>query len=593
MEINEDIRLIVIDSFCGAGGVTEGFHRAEIDGVKVAKVIIGINHDAKAIESHAANHPDTIHFIEDFTTLDANKLLPIVLNAKIKYPNALVAFQMSAECQSHSKAKGGQPRNPDSRSLPEHVERYVEILPIDIILVENVVEFLDWGPLDENGKIIKERKGEFYRVWRDNLISMGYEYDYRTLNAANFGAYTSRLRYFGIFSKDDSLIQFPKPSHHKTGANGLQKWNAVRDVLELDIIGSSIFERDKPLCDATLKRIIAGIEKFVIGEKTNAFIQRYNGGNQSLHVVSLLRPSATLTTKDRFGLVKVKFLSKAYSGSPESKNIGIDNPAGTVTTVDHHQLITAYYGNGYNTALTEPAGTVTTKDRFALVTSKFIANYYSGGGQLTGLNEPNPTITTVPKQRVVSCQFMDQQFGQSKPSSIENPSGCITTNPKYNLVSAQWMMDTQYKNNAKSLSYPAPVVTADRHHFYLMSHQFNNQGMSIEQPCCTVIARQDKKPLYLMALNMGKNRIPQKDNDTYTMDKLKQLCNMIGIVDIFMRMLLIEELLRIQGFGDNYKLKGTKAEMKKFIGNAVECTQAQRNCEAIAIKIINQIRKTA
>ena len=161
MNGNEDIRLIVIDSFCGAGGVTEGFHRAEIEGSKVAKVIIGINHDAKAIESHAANHPDTIHFIEDFTTLDANKLLPIVMNAKQKYPNAKVLFWASAECTHHSKAKGGGPRNADSRSLPEHIQRYVDIIPVDIIYVENVVEFIDRGPLDEYGKIIKSRKAEY------------------------------------------------------------------------------------------------------------------------------------------------------------------------------------------------------------------------------------------------------------------------------------------------------------------------------------------------------------------------------------------------------------------------------------------------
>ena len=120
--INNNIKLIVIDSFCGAGGVTEGFHRAiDQNGNKVCKVIIGINHDEKAIASHAANHPDTIHFIEDFTTLDANRLLPIVAAARINYPNAKLLFWASAECTHHSKAKGGLPRDADSRSLPEHM----------------------------------------------------------------------------------------------------------------------------------------------------------------------------------------------------------------------------------------------------------------------------------------------------------------------------------------------------------------------------------------------------------------------------------------------------------------------------------------
>lgn len=153
-----NVLLIVIDSFCCAGGVTEGFHRAELNGHKVCKVVVGINHDRVAIESHAANHPDTVHFIEDFTTLDPHKLVGIIEAAKMSYPNAKVLFWASAEYTHHSKAKGGLPRDADSRSLPEHIERYVEILHPDIIGVENVVEFIDWGPIDENGKPIKEQK---------------------------------------------------------------------------------------------------------------------------------------------------------------------------------------------------------------------------------------------------------------------------------------------------------------------------------------------------------------------------------------------------------------------------------------------------
>lgn len=352
VELNNNIRLIVIDSFCGAGGVTEGFHRAvDEHGNKICKVIIGINHDEKAIESHAANHPDTIHFIEDFTTLDANRLLPIVESNRKRYPNAKVLFWASAECTHHSKAKGGLPRNADSRSLPEHIERYVKVINPDIIGVENVVEFLDWGPLDENGKPIKELKGIYYSAWRDNLIGLDYLYDFRTLNAADFGAYTSRVRYFGIFAKEANNIAFPVQTHSKNVVNGLLKWNAVKEVLNLDIEGDSIFDREKPLVDATLERIIAGIERFVVNKTEDVFVSRYS------------------------------------TVSPDH-------------TIDHHHILTAYYGNGYNTSVEDPAGTVTTKDRFALVTSK----------------------------------FMDQQYGMSKPAHINQPAGTLTANPKLNIV---------------------------------------------------------------------------------------------------------------------------------------------------------------
>ena len=622
-EIDPHIRLIVIDSFCGAGGVTEGFHRAEIDGHKIAKVIIGINHDAKAIKSHAKNHPDTVHFIEDFTTLDANKLVPIVKAARLRYPNAKLAFHASADCTHHSKAKGGMSRDADSRSLPEHIERYVRILHPDIVTVENVTEFIDWGPLeikvvfDKQGnalycplhfkkkkkktlsigpvwKPIKERKGEFYVEWRDELINLGYDYDYKVMNAADYGGYQSRIRYFGIFSQSSDHIAFPIPTHNKNGTNGLEKHLAVKDVLELDIEGESIFDREKPLVDATLLRIIAGLYKFVINGN-NDFMLKYNSMSQRKTYVppSVLDPCPTVSCQDRIAVVRAKFMSQAFSGKPKDKNYTLDRPSKTVTTRDHHQLITAYYGNGYSSPLTGPCGTVTTKDRWALITSKFIANSYSGGGQTGDLNEPCPTLMTIPKQNIVSVLFMDQQYGQSNPASVMRPCGAVTANPKYNLVHARWLMDTQFSNQGRSIDSPAPTITANRKHFYLMNPQFANKGSDINRPCFTLIARMDKMPPYLMTTVTGDVKIKIFDTDTEVMKRLKNLCNDHGIIDVMMRMLLIVELLRIQGFGDDYELVGTQTDMKRFIGNAVECNQAKVLAEAIAETINTNLVKQA
>jgi len=532
MQTNSNILLIVIDSFCGGGGTTTGFHRAHINGEKIAKVVIGINHDAMAIASHAANHPDTVHFVEDFTTLDPHRLVDIVAAAKLRYPNAKVLFWASAECTHHSKAKGGLPRDADSRSLPEHIERYVKVLNPDIIGVENVIEFIDWGPLNESGKPIKEQKGIYYTEWRDNLLKYGYMYDYHKLNAADYGAYTSRSRYFGLFAKDEVHIRFPEQTHSKTGADGFEKWKAVKDVLDLDIEGESIFNRHKPLVDATLERILNGVVRFVLGG-TNDFLIKWNSmqANGKYKAPSVNEPSPTVTTQNRLGLVKAKFMQVSYSGAPWRKNFALDRPAHTVTTVDHHQMITAYYGNGYNSDVCDPCGTVTTKDRFALVTSK----------------------------------FMDQQYGMSNPVSIDQPSSTLTSNPKLNLVTAQW----------------------------LLNPQFNNKGASIEKPCFTLIARMDKAPPYLIQTNFGYSKIRINEPDTETMIKLKNLCNEYGITDIFMRMLFIDELKRIMGFGDDYILKGTKAEQKKFIGNAVECTQSQVNAEAVAMSIYQSLLRQA
>ena len=573
MTTNPNIQLIVIDSFCGAGGVTEGFHRAEIDGNKACKVIIGINHDAMAIASHAENHPDTIHFVEDFTTLDPNRLVSIVEKAKIRYPNAKVLFWASAECTHHSKAKGGLPRDADSRSLPEHIERYVEVLDPDIIGVENVVEFIDWGPLDDKGKPIKEQKGIYYRQWRDNLLRHGYNYDYKRLNAADYGAYTSRIRYFGIFAKDKQHISFPVQTHSKNGDMFTEKWKAVKDVLDLEVEGDSIFSRSKPLVDATLLRIIAGIERFVIGNDSQDFMLKYNSMNQQrkYKAPSIDEPSPTVSCQDRIGVVKTKFMSQAFSGRPSDKNFPLERPAKTVTTVDHHQMVTACHGirkakfmTSYNYKdkprdYETPFPTLTCKDRFSMISA------YYGNGYNSSIEEPSGTITTKDRFALVTSKFIDQQYGMSKPVGVEQPAGTLTANPKLNVVSAQWLLDMQY----------------------------SNKGRSIDRPCFTLIARMDKLPPYLIETKQGAVEIAINDADTEVMKRLKTLCNQHGIIDIRMRMLLIEELLRIQGFGDNYKLKGTKAEMKKFIGNAVECNQAKVLAEAIAKTVMVESLKLA
>jgi len=596
MDINPNILLIVIDSFCGGGGTTTGFHRAKINGENIAKVVIGINHDATAIASHAANHPDTVHFVEDFTTLDPHRLVDIVEAAKLRYPNAKVLFHASAECTHHSKAKGGLSRDADSRSLPEHIERYVRVLHPDIIGVENVIEFIDWGPLkvkticnkkgeeiyckldykkDKKTKKIlsiepvwvpvNERKGEYYKAWRDDLIHHGYAYDYRKLNAADYGAYTSRSRYFGLFAKNDINIQFPVQTHSKSGTGGFEKWKAVKNVLQLDVEGESIFNRKKTLVDATLERILNGVVRFVLGG-TNDFLIKWNSmqANGKYKAPSVEEPSPTVTTQNRLGLVKASFIQVPSGGDPWFLNI--NRPSRTTTTVDHHQMITAYYGNGYNSDVSEPCGTVTTKDRFAMVTTKVQSLMtYNSPGLNSPISEPCGTVMTKDRFALITSKFIDEQYGNSRAVSIDKPCGALLTNPKQRLVSAQWLLNPQY----------------------------NNKGASIEKPCFTLIARMDKAPPYLLQSSFGYSKIRIDESDTETMIKLKNLCNEYGITDIFMRMLFIDELKRIMGFGDDYILKGTKAEQKKFIGNAVECTQSQVNAEAVAMSIYQMLLKQA
>lgn len=388
-------QLLYIDLFCGAGGTSTGVEHAMYEGNKCAEVIACVNHDPNAIASHAANHPNALHFTEDIRTLDLTELVAHTNSKRAANPNALVVLWASLECTNFSKAKGGQPRDADSRTLAEHLFRYIEALTPDYIYIENVEEFMCWGDLDENGKPVSRDKGRLYMRWVQTVCKYGYDFAYRLLNAANYGAYTSRTRFFGIFAKKNLPIVFPEPTHCKNGKrdmfSSLQSWKPVKEVLELSNEGKSIFERDKPLADKTLERIYAGLIKFVAGGK-EAFLIKYNSMNQSgkYTAPSIDEPCPTVATQNRLGVAKVQFLSKQFSGDPNGKNISINEPCGTITTIDHHavvstQFIDAYYGNGHEHSIELPSPTLTTVDRLSLITAdQFILNpqYSSSGGSI-------------------------------------------------------------------------------------------------------------------------------------------------------------------------------------------------------------------
>ena len=525
----EDIKFIVIDLFAGAGGVTTGIENAKIDGVKIAKVVAAVNHDAKAIKSHAHNHPDAIHFIEDIRLLNLNKLINVVNKARIQYPNAKLIIWASAECTNYSKAKGGQPRDADSRTLPEELYRYIDALQPDILQIENVVEFMSWGPLDENGRPVSRYAGRDYLKWVEVIKNKGYDYDFRILNAANFGAYTSRERFFGMFVKPEISIVWPNATHSKNSIGTLfeqyKKWKPVKEVLDFSVEGNSIFDREtninlrqqdrKPLVEATLKRIYAGLQKFVV----TPFTMQYNSGSDKSRVKSVEENIGTLTTQNSHAVIQ--------------------------------PFITQYYGRAKECSINAPASTLTTKDRLAIIKPIY---------------------------------FVDNQYGNGSVTSINQPIGSLTKNPKSKIVSVErFLMDTNFNNGCKSINDPAPVITANRKSHYLINPQFNNTGWSIERPCFTLIARMDKRPPSLVTTVNGHSNVLLKPSDSETTKLIKTFMKKNGIVDIKMRMLLIDEMKLIMGFPKDYYLAGSQADQKKFIGNAVHTIVPQRWYEAMAI----------
>lgn len=588
-----DIELFVIDLFCGAGGLSEGVELARLDGKQCAKVVCCVNHDKNAILSHNANIPDALHFIEDIRTLELTPIRTIADRLRELYPDSKIMLHASLECTNFSKAKGGQPRDADSRTLAEHLFRYIDVIDPDYIQIENVEEFMSWGDMDENGKPISMDKGRLYQKWVRNVKKYGYNFDHRILNAADYGAYTTRKRFFGIFAKKGLPIVFPQPTHasrsklypkgskilnrqlpiifeeyERQKANGaLEPWKAVKEVLDFSDEGGSIFGRKKELAEPTKSRLYNGLIKFVAGGK-EAFLVKWNSMNRSgkYQTPDIEAPSPTVSCQGRLGIARVNFLSKQFSGHPASKNVSVDEPAGAITCKDHHAFVTAYYGNGYNRSIESPAPTVTTKDRLSIV-SPFFMNQYSGGGQVSDVNNPCPAVTTTPKQNLITCK--------------------------------RWLMNTNFGNVGSSIDQPSQTITANRKWHYLVNPQYSSAGGDVNAPCFTLIARMDKMPPYLAEcttepapdipsfIRIEGNVVIYEiyDTDSPMTRKIKEFMAMYGIVDIKMRMLRIPELKRIMGFPEDYKLIGTQADQKKFIGNAVEVTQARRNTEALCRKL--------
>ena len=581
------IELFVIDLFCGAGGLSEGVEEARLNGNRCAKVVCCVNHDKNAILSHDANIPDALHFIEDIRTLELSPINTIVERIRELYPDSMIMLHASLECTNFSKAKGGQPRDADSRTLAEHLFRYIDVIDPDYIQIENVEEFMSWGDMDEKGKPISMDKGRLYQKWVRNVKKYGYNFEHRILNAADFGAYTTRKRFFGIFAKKSLPIVFPEPTHCKGGRQDmfsrLEKWKPVKDVLDFSDEGTTIF-REKPLAEKTLERIYAGLIKFVAGGK-DAFLSRYNTVRPQDTCKSVDEPCGVLTTENRFAKVQVSFLSKQFSGHPESKNVSVEEPAGAITCKDHHVFVSAYYGNGHNHSVDLPAPTVTTKDRMALIESRFMCSYnFKDTGK--DINQPCPTLLTKDRLSLVSPFFMNQYSGGGQVSDINSPCPAVTTTPKQNLVTYQpWIMNTAFSNVGSSIEEPSQTITANRKWHYLMNPQFNSAGGSVDSPCFTLIARMDKMPPYLVATESGQVAIEIYNNDSPMTVKIKEFMALYGIVDIKMRMLRIPELKRIMGFPEDYVLVGTQADQKKFIGNAVEVTQAKKNAEALCAKL--------
>ena len=388
---------LVVDNFAGGGGASTGIERAIGRPVDIA-----INHDPEAVAMHAANHPQTLHLCESVWDVNPREVTE-------GRPVGLAWF--SPDCKHFSKAKGGKPVEKKIRGLAWVAVRWAAVAKPRIIMLENVEEFVTWGPLGQDGRPCPRNKGREFKAFVNALVRQGYAVEWRELRAADFGAPTSRKRLFLIGRRDGQPIAWPEPTHTARPAKGssLKPWRTAAECIDWALACPSIFERDRPLAEATLRRVAAGIQRYVV-DAAHPFIVRigHTGHGDSGKVRSVDEPLSTVTSKAEHLLVSPTLVQTGY-GEREGQAPrvpGLDKPLGTIVAGGaKHALVAAFLAKHYTgvvgSDLRHPIGTVTSVDHHSLVAA-FLVKFYGSGGQWAGCDEPMHTLPTKDRMGLVT-----------------------------------------------------------------------------------------------------------------------------------------------------------------------------------------------
>lgn len=355
-------RPLIVDLFAGGGGVSTGIMRALGRDPDIA-----VNHDPIAVRVHALNHPGTVHFCESVYRVAPRDVVgdhPVWL------------LWASPDCTHHSKAKGGKPRARKLRGLAWVVCRWARDVRPRVVIVENVEEFQGWGPIGDDGRPIRERRGETFRAWVRKLESYGYRVEWRTLVAADYGAPTTRKRLFIVARCDGEPIVWPEPSH---GAGTGQPWRSAASIIDWWLPCPSIFERARPLKPATLRRIAEGVRRYVLSNARPFIVPVTHPRDRRVH--SIDEPLRTITAAKR-GELSLIAPALAQSGYGEREGqapraLDIEAPLGTLVAGGvKHRLVAAFIEKRYGSpahrfravgqSLERPLSTVTVRDHHAL-----------------------------------------------------------------------------------------------------------------------------------------------------------------------------------------------------------------------------------
>lgn len=419
--------LRVADLFCGAGGTSQGMVEA-VEEAGYQCDLTAINHWSVAVATHSKNHPDARHRCASLDSLNPRDLFN---------EGDLDILWASPECTHHSIARGGRPVTDQSRATAWCVVRWAEALRPNVILVENVKEFLKWGPCTTRGKLIKSKAGATFKAWVACLESLGYTVEHRILCAADYGDPTTRRRLFIQATLGRRRPSWPEPTH-------AGNWRTAREIIDWSDSGTSIYERKRPLAEKTLRRIEIGLRKFG-GEPFIAAWDHQSGTG----VWASDKPLSTVTTKARHGLVEpfLVELRGTHESQLPSSSRSIDQPVPTVTAGGGHValiepfLVGVNHGNSGkpNAAqwnvhrLDLPLGTITTSCDKALV-QPFLVKYYGSGGT-QGVDDPLDTVTTKPRFGLVRPELeingeryqVDIRFRMLSPRELARAQGFLDT----------------------------------------------------------------------------------------------------------------------------------------------------------------------
>ncbi len=508
--------LSVADLFCGAGGTSQG---AEDSGA--GRVVFAVNHWPTAIETHSANFPHARHVcarIDQVSPAECPKI------------DVLLA---SPECCHHSRARGGRPMSDQQRAMAWDVLKWAEFHRPSWIVVENVIEWELWGPLGSDHRPLKTKRGATFEAWVRAIQSLGYTVDWRRLNAADYGAATSRTRLFVIARKGRRSVPWPEPTHGQRAGGelpglGVKPWRAAWEIIDWSKPCPSIFARKRPLADKTLLRIEAGLRRFCSAANVEAFLVKLRGqcNGSSIH-----RPADTITASGKHHGVAVPFTLKYHSGQDPAK-------WGRVAGMD------------------EPLGTLDTQNRYGLVTPFMLST--CGGGAPRETDQPIPTVTAhggcwLAAPFVCGCGGRE---GQSPPKGIDQPINVLTAkNDK--CVVVPYVVNTNHGGEPNGRHYPvdSPLGAISTHNGRALVQAFLTKyygsadgAQDLRDPVDTITA---------------------KHRHGLAMVKLIETMAELRIVDIGFRMLDVDELARATGFREDYVLCGTKAERTRQVGNAV------------------------